>query len=333
MGNLTDWELKEFKEPGRYADGGGLFLLVAPTGSKSWVLRRQDKGTRLEKGLGGWPKVSLESAREKAAEAKAPTPTLIPRAAPTPEPEAEPTQDARPRTTPQGRPTTTFETYARNVHAGYVDAGGWSPMNAYNWLLRAQCHLFPVIGDKRLDELDVAYLRDDVLRPIATLKPETGKRLRIILNQVFEQAVEDGLLESNPIDRIPSKRLRRPAPVHRPALRYPEVPLAMGRLFRYRPANENHPWQATLLSFPLWWRRRRGRPRPGDATWTEVDLNARTWTIPAAKMKSRRDHVVPLSGAALGILREAQELSDGRGLIFPNPRRRRQAPVLQGVGR
>ena len=62
--------------------------------------------------------------------------------------------------------------------------------------------------------------------------------------------------------------------------------------------------------------------RPGEArnaTWEEVDLKARTWTISAAKMKSRRSHVVPLSGAALACLRRARELSDGRGLLFPNP--------------
>ena len=62
--------------------------------------------------------------------------------------------------------------------------------------------------------------------------------------------------------------------------------------------------------------------RPGEArnaTWEEVDLKARTWTISAAKMKSRRSHVSPLSGAALACLQRARKLSDGRGLLFPNP--------------
>ena len=129
--------------------------------------------------------------------------------------------------------------------------------------------------------------------------PETAKRVRIILKQTFQQALEDGLIEANPIDKIPAARLRRPVTTHRRALPYRDVPDAMRTLRRYRGAFEGKPWAATLgcMTFLILTAARPGEAR--NATWAEVDLKAQTWTISAAKMKSRRDHVVPLSGAAL----------------------------------
>ena len=70
---------------------------------------------------------------------------------------------------------------------------------------------------------------------------------------------------------------------------------------------------------------RSGEVRP--VTWDEIDLDAGVWTIPAARMKAKQDHRVPLSGRALAILHDVQRLSEGTGLVFPNPRRKRRSPT------
>ena len=311
MGTLTTDRAKRLTDPGRYGDGGGLYLVVAPGGSRSWVLRVQQSGKRTDRGLGGYPAVTLATARRLAEDARVTV-------------RRDGLQLSKPVAARRGRAAPrvkrmTFEAMARNVHAVNVDAGLWCERNADQWIHRAERYLFPAIGSRPIDDVSVAVLRDDILRPLANEKSETAKRLRIIMRQVFQQALEDGLIEANPIDRIPAARLRRPVTTHRRALPYRDVPVAMQTLRRYRGAFEGRPWAATLdcTEFMILTAVRPGEAR--NATWQEIDLKARTWTIPAAKMKARRDHVVPLSGAALACLRRARELGDGRGLLFPNP--------------
>ena len=258
--------------------------------------------------MGGYPTVTLAAARRLAEDAR----VAIRRGGLQPSvPKAE-------RAAPRVK-RTTFEAMARNVHAMNVDAGLWCQRNADQWIHRAERYLFPAIGSRPIDDVSVAVLRDDILRPLANELPETAKRVRIILRQVFQQGIEDGTLSSNPVEKIPAARLRRPVATHRRALPYRDVPDAMQTLRRYRGAFEGKPWLATLgcIEFMILTAARPGEARL--ATWAEVDLKARTWTIPAAKMKARRDHVVPLSGAALACLWRARELGDGRGLLFPNP--------------
>ena len=302
--------VKRLTEPGRYGDGGGLYLVMAPGGSKSWVLRVQKAGKRTDKGLGGYPAVSLAAARRLAEDTRV---AIRHDGLDVGTPKAE----GQPATKPAPRRRNTFEAIARNVHAMNTDAGTWCPGNAKQWLQRAESYLFPTIGGRRIDDIQVQILRDDILRPLASEHPETGKRVRIIMRQTFQQAVEDGLLEANPVDRIPAARLKRPVPTHRKALDYRDVPAALQHLDRYRGVHEGRPSRASLLclSFMVLTAARPGEARR--ATWEEIDLEARTWTIPAAKMKARRDHVVPLSPEALFVLFRARKLSDGQGWIFP----------------
>ena len=315
MGTLTTDRVKRLTEPGRYGDGGGLYLVVAPGSSKSWVLRVQQGGKRTDRGLGGYPTVTLATARRLAEDARV---SIRRGGLEVSKPRGDRNRGGDHAVLPRAK-RMTFEAMARNVHAVNVDAGLWCERNADNWIHRAERHLFPAIGSRRIDEVPVAVLRDDILRPLANEMPETAKRLRIIMRQTFQQALEDGLIEANPIDRIPAARLRRPVPVHRRALPYQEVPDAMRTLRRYRGAFEGKPWAATLgcIEFMILTAARPGEAR--NATWEEIDLKARTWTIPAAKMKSRRDHVVPLGWEALSVLIGARELGDGHGVLFPNP--------------
>ena len=315
MGALTADKVKRLGTPGRYTDGGGLHLVVHPGGSKSWVLRVQRDGKRVDRGLGGYPACTLAVARSLAEEQR----VAIRQGAPLTKPK-RPAVNAPAKEKPRRTGPPTFETMARKVHAMNIETGAWSAMNARNWIRRAELYLFPKIGHLALDRISVPTLRDDVLRPVALEKSETAKRIRIIARQVFAVAVEDEILSSNPIDKFPLSRQNREEVVHHPAMPYQQVPEAVRQLWRGRSAFENWPWPATLgcLTFMVTTAARPGEAR--GATWEEIDLEAKTWTIPAGRMKGRREHRVPLSTAALSVLLDAKGLSNGSGYVFPNPK-------------
>ena len=314
MGALTADKVRRLGIPGRYTDGGGLHLVIHPGGSKSWVLRVQRDGKRVDRGLGGYPACTLAVARSLAEDQR----VAIRQGAPLTKPKRT-NANAPAKAKPQRKGPPTFEGMARKVHAMNLEAGVWCPENATNWIHRAEKHLFPIIGHLALDRIPVNVLRDDLLRPVALTKSETAKRLRIILRQTFEVGVEDGLIDANPINRIPLKRLHRAAPIHHRSMPYAAVPSAMAQLWRWRSALENWPWPATLgcLTFMVLTAARPGEAR--GATWEEIDYEGKVWTIPAGRMKGRREHRVPLSLAARSVLLDANGLSNGKGLIFPNP--------------
>ena len=131
MGNLTVKRLRALSEPGRYGDGGGLYLVVAKTGTRSWIQRIRMDGKRTDKGLGGFPAVGLAEARKAAAENKVAiragrNPFAVDAA-----PEAE---------------TPTFKEAACRFHKMNAASGGWTnEKNIEAWMLRAREHLFPKI--------------------------------------------------------------------------------------------------------------------------------------------------------------------------------------------
>ena len=309
MGNLTTAKVREHNEPGRYGDGGGLYLAVSKAGTKSWVQRVRIEGKRTDKGLGGFPSVGLSEARRLAesnrvalAQGRNPWVTGI-----------YFSELRAPIEIP------TFQQVARRFHQVNVDAGGWTnSKNIDAWLGRAAKYLFPKIGGRQVDLIMAAELRDQILIPVALEKAETAKRLRIILRQVFEYAVESEYIDFNPIDRIPAKRLRRPKHKNFDALPWQDVPAAFDKIRWCYEA-----WTVTRLCFQFMILTA-ARPREARmARWSEIDSSDRkapVWNIPASRMKSRRRHRVPLSMQAESVLDEARkELDYTTGLVFPAP--------------
>ena len=297
MGNLTVKRLRALSEPGRYGDGGGLYLVVAKTGTRSWIQRIRMDGKRTDKGLGGFPAVGLAEARKAAAENKVAilagrNPFAVDAA-----PEAE---------------TPTFKEAACRFHEMNAASGGWTNQkNIAAWMLRARKHLFPKIGNRPVDSIGAAELRDTILLPVSLEKPETARRLRVILRQTFELALESEWIDSNPIDRIPAKRLRKPEPEHVASLPWQGVPDALDAIRD----SESLPVTKLAFSFLILTAARTREIRL--AEWSEIDLDTRTWAVPAAKMKAKREHRVPLSIQAQMVLQKARQIADGRGLVFP----------------
>jgi len=290
----------ETAPPGRHVDGGGLHLYVKLNGNRSWVFRYTFGGRRRDMGLGTWPSVSLAAAREKALDAR----RLL---AAGRDPITERRNEAR-----------TVPTFAKAAE-DYVKAHGpgWkSAKHRRQWWAALERHAFPVLGDLRVDEIRV----DDVvraLRPIWETKTETASRVRQRIEKVLDWCAVLGLRSpENPARWKGNLEALFPAKeaVHRVkhfrALPWAELPSFMGRL-REKPGVAARALELAILTAA-----RSGEVR--GATWAEIDLEARTWTVLAERMKAGREHRVPLSREAVELLK-ALPRHAGTDLVFPSP--------------
>ena len=299
MTALTAAKVKALTKPGMHGDGRGLYLRVAKGGSKGWILRITVDGRRRDIGLGGFPTVLLAKARQLAeahrlavAEGR--------------DPLAEKRREKMP----------TFAEAAAKVHEANLPR--WkNGKHADQWINTLRTYAFPVFGATGVDRIE----RRDVLAiltPIWTTKPETARRVRQRIRTVLKWGQAHGYIEINVAgDMIdgalpPMPRVR----AHFRALPYAEIPAAI----------ETVDASAASLAAKLCFRftiltvARSGEAR--GATWSEMDLDNRLWTIPAERMKGGAEHRVPLSGAALTVLHEAAPLRGDDDLIFPSPRKR-----------
>ena len=295
MAKLTALKVKALREPGRYGDGGGLYLVIRPTGSKSWVQRLVVDGRRRDIGLGGYPTVPLARARERAAANR----TAV--------------ADGRDPQAENHKPT--LPTF-REAAERYIRANEprWrNPKTAINWEGSLGMYAFPVFGDMRVDRIE----RGDVLAaldPIWTAKPSMARKLRQQLKAIFSYVMAHGFTETNPAGEVINAALP-PMPAvkaHFRALPYQEVGAALKTVDA-----SSASWPSRLcLRFLILTAARSGEAR--GAMWDETDVDAATWTIPGSRMKVGVEHRVPLSDAALAVLLEARLLRDDSGLIFPS---------------
>ena len=294
MGKLTATRIRALKEPGRYGDGDGLFLLVGKSGARSWMVRVQKDGKRRDIGLGGERKVSLAKARVDAALVCSQVEAGI-------DPVAE-------RKKAAGIPT--FREAAALVHAEHKR--GWrNAKHGAQWLSSLEAYAFPIIGDKPVSDIDGPAVRD-VLATIWLAKPETARRVRQRINGVVDWAIGKGYRTAP----LPMKAINKSLPKHRTttkhhaAMPYGDLPAFMSRI-RERESMGRLALEAVILSAA-----RSGELRGAD--WSEIDLERALWTIPGGRMKADREHIVPLSAAALRIFKRMGELrTQGSDLVFP----------------
>ena len=284
------------KDPGRYADGGGLHLYISKAGRKSWVQRITIDRRRRDIGLGAFPSVGLAQAREKAADNRAAV-------AEGRDPVAEKHSPALP----------TFREAARAVHA--ANKPRWrNDRHSASWLQTLERHAMPTLGTTPLDRIDRgAVLR--VLTPIWTTRPETARRVRQRMRTVFLWGMAHGFMGTNPAGEAIDGALP-PMPkvkAHLRALPYQEVRAALEAV----QLSQASVSAKLCFRFLVLTAARSGEAR--GATWVEIDLHGQEWRIPAQRMKAGMEHRVPLSSQALDLLREASALRDETGLVFPSP--------------
>lgn len=297
MGRLSATAVKAAKAPGRYGDGDGLFLLVGPSGSKSWMVRVQKDGRRRDLGLGSEKKLSLAMARKLAAEVRSQVHLGI-----------DPTAERRKR---EGIPT--FRVAAAKVFA--EQQKGWrNAKHRGQWLSTLEAYAFPHFGDVSVSEIGGPDVRD-ALVAIWLDKPETARRVRQRIVTVIDWAVGKGYRTLPlPMAAINKSLPRIKAKTeHHSALPFDQVPAFMTRL-RERESLGRLAFEALVLTAA-----RSGEIRL--AVWSEIDLEAALWTIPASRMKAGREHVVPLPAQAVNAFKRALAYREARSeFVFPGTR-------------
>lgn len=295
MGKLTALKIRSLAEPGRYADGDGLFLDVTGKAAGRWVLRIQSNGRRREIGLGSLKNVSLADARDAAFVTRKKIAQGIDRVA-----ERKEARQAIP----------TFRKAAELVHEEHEKA--WkNGKHQKQWIATLRTYAFPRMGDLLVNEIEGPLIRD-VLAPIWLAKPETARRVRQRIGTVLDWSYARGFRATEAPTRSLSKGLPRQPKKdnHFAALPYASVPGFLEKLGE-RESVGRIALEALILTAA-----RSGEIR--GATWSELDLKAALWTVPAARMKMGRAHTVPLSPEAVAVFQRARKFEVGASdLVFP----------------
>ena len=296
---LTHLKIKKLTKTGLHGDGFGLYLRIAPGGSKQWIQRVQYGGKRRDLGLGAWPVVPLSKARERAFANRVAISDG-----------KDPLADRRKATAPTFREASA-QTYEANK-------GRWkNSKTAANWTGQLELHAFPIFGDKPVDKIE----RTDVLRvltPIWGRKLDVARKLRGRIRAVLAHAMSQGHVDVNVAGEMIDAALPAQPAVraHYRFLPFDQVPDSLRAVEAATGASDA---VRALFRFLVLTACRAGEAR--GARWSEIDLDAATWTIPADRMKANRAHRVPLSDAALTVLREVEPLRGESDLVFQSPAR------------
>lgn len=291
---LTALDIKR-KAPGRYGDGGGLYLLVRALEARFWLFRySMPGGKQREMGLGpaiGAGAVSLSDARKRAGEL-----LQLVRSGVDPIERRRAAEAAEPAPAPKAN---TFGEAAR----AYLDAheAGWrNEKHRAQWSMTLTDYAGPHMGELPVAAVETAHVVA-ALTPLWTTRPETASRLRGRIEAVLDFAAVHGWREGvNParwrghLDKLFPRRSKVRTTRHHPALAWQELGAFMAAL------RGKEMVSARALEFGILTAARTGEVL--GASWAEIDLKAAIWTIPAARMKAGREHRVPLSGAALALL-------------------------------
>jgi integrase len=288
-------EATEYREH----DGNSLYLRVRPDGSKSWQLRyKKPDGKWSWLGLGGYPDVGGSLARQKAAElradvAKGSNPLATKRARKAAEVEAT---------------SNTFERLAREWYAS--KRKGWTDGTSVRTIGALELHVFPVFGTRIYSEILpmewMEFLRSMELKGII----EQTSRVRGMCREIYDLARVTGRATHNPLEGLHKFLQTKPAKnyAHVP----PEELPPLLRAIRAYPSATDIRIGLHLLSMLAC--------RPSElreARWSEFDLDKALWTIPAERMKRRREQLVPLPHQAVELLRDLHNLTGAYALLFP----------------
>jgi len=304
---LSPLQVRRLKSPGLHPVGGvdGLYLQVKDSGARSWILRVSVGDRRRELGLGGFPDVELAQARERAREMRDQMRQGIdPIAA------RKAAQDAL--RAAQAR-ALTFDEAARKCHAKKSPEFR-SVKHRADWINSITTHVSPVIGTMPVADVQVGDVVR-VLEPIWTTKTETATRVRQRIEDVIDWATVAKYREGpNPAawDGNLEHALPKPSKVrkieHHAAIPWQDVGAFMVEL------RKREGMGARALEFAILTAARSGEVRL--ATWEEIDFAAKLWTVPAERMKAGKVHRVPLSDAAIALLKALPRM-EGSPYVFP----------------
>ncbi|WP_027368272.1 tyrosine-type recombinase/integrase [Desulfocurvibacter africanus] len=298
---LSDTSVRNAKpesKPRKLSDGGGMFLLVTPSGGKWWRFKYRFKGKEKLLSLGVYPDVSLKEARERRDEAR----KLL----------ANGIDPSETRKAEKNSQADSFEEVAREWYDKFKPS--WSDSHAMRILRRLEQNIFPWLGSRPIKTISAPDLLAVIRRIETRGAVETAHRALQNCGQIFRYAVACGRAE-----RDPSGDLRGALPPseekHHASLTDPKAVAALLRdIDDYEGSFVT---RCALRLAPLVF------VRPGElrhAEWSEIDLDHAEWRIPAEKMKARTMHIVPLSKQAVEIMRELHALTGQGKYLFPSVR-------------
>ncbi len=303
---LTATEVKNAKpkeKEYRLSDGQGLQLRVLPSGSKQWQLNyyRPTNGKRANFNLGRFPNVNLAQARKSSLLAK----ELI-------------AQGIDPQEEQQKKQQEYKEVHEHtfvNVTKDWfeIKKDSVTPDYATDIWRSLELHIFPHLADMPVKSI-TAPLVIELLKPIeAKGSLETVKRLSQRLNEVMNFATNCGLIQANPLTGIKAA-FKKPKKENMAALKPAELPELMGAI-------ANASIKRTTRCLLEWQLHTMTRPAEASgAKWCEIDIDEKVWTIPAERMKKRREHRIPLTKQTLDLLEVMKPISRHREFVFPSDR-------------
>lgn len=301
---------KKAQEAGRtlkLADGQGLYLQAMPSGARYWRFRYRFAGKEKVLALGVYPEVSLKEARDKRDAAR----RLL----------ADNQDPSRVKKEKRlqafSESENTFEKLAREWFE--QQRAILTPKHADALVARFERDVFPYIGSLPVRDIKPAYVLEVCRKVEARKAYDVARRIKQTCGQIFRYGVANGRAEIDPTVHI-KDALRPYRPEHYATLEIKEVPEFLQVLEK----NEARLYSDTRLAMKLLMLTFVRTSELINARWSEIDLEEATWIIPAARMKMRRDHIVPLSRQSLAILQELKKNNGHREWVFPNQVRPRK---------
>ena len=330
MAKLTVLKIDAMKRPGRYGDGGGLYLQVRGPETKSWLFRYMMNGKARSMGLGPYPVIGLAKARKAALKARL---SIF---------EGVDPLDAKAATSIAEKAEVLAGTTFRQAAEAYMKANGakWgNERHAAQWQSTLAAYAYPVIGDKPVQAVETSDIVK-ILQPIWHTKTETASRLRGRVETVLAYATTHGMRQGeNParwrghLEHALPKRSEVAKVEHHPALPWREVPTFVTTAL----AGEDGV-SGMALRFLIATAARTGEVL--GAKWGEIDLKGKIWIVPAERMKAGREHRVPLNDIAMSVLLKMAELDQRPdGHVFPGQKDGRSLAamailrILRRIGR
>lgn len=305
INKLSDQGIKALSKPGLYGDGLGLYLQVSSYGTKSWLFRFMRDGKARKMGLGALHTISLKAARQKAQECRIKLDAGL-----------DPIEDRKAVQLARKAETAAVMTFKQCAEK-YIDAhrATWkNPKHAAQWPATLKTYVYPVFGDLSVKDIDVGLVLK-AIEDIWKTKPETASRVRGRIETVLDWATarkyRDG---ENParwrghLDKLLPARSKVAKVKHHEALPYREIGSFMTE------ARTKEGISARALEFTIL-----NAVRTNEAIgakWPEIDEDAGMWTIPPERMKGGREHRVPLSEAAIALLKALPRVK-GNPYVFP----------------
>ncbi|KGU90714.1 tyrosine-type recombinase/integrase [Burkholderia pseudomallei] len=306
MNRLTALGIGKLVDPGYYADGGGLYLQISASGSRSWIYRFSLAGRAREMGLGSLSVLPLAAARKVAADCRASVKHGI-------DPIAA-RRRAQVMRAAEGAPGVTFRQAAEAFIADR--ASGWrNTKHAKQWTSTLEAYAYPVIGDIDVRDIDTEMIVR-ILQPIWMKKGETARRVRGRVKAILDaETVLGHRTGDNParyvdhLDRVLPRVKKRNSVKHHPALSWEEMPAFFAAL-RQRPKRAAQALRLLILTATRTNEVLFARPE-------EFDLDARVWTIPGDRMKAEQELRVPLCDEAVELVRMQIATKAKWGWLFP----------------